>query len=83
MEDADRDLTPEPDVRTRSPSTPVTEVPMPVNIAEIIAAQNAHDFCQTVFATNSQTKSFFFERGGGGIVCFAVDNLRHGNLNRS
>lgn len=39
----------------------VGDVPTIVTISEIIAVQNTDDFCQTVFTTMHQAKSFFFE----------------------
>lgn len=47
--------------------TTVSDVPMPVTLSEIIAAQKTDDFCQTVIATMGHAKSFFFE-GEDGVL---------------
>lgn len=60
LKDGEPDPPPKPDVNNRPPPTPVADVHMPVTVLAFIATQKTDDFCQTVFATMAQSKSFFF-----------------------
>lgn len=61
LEDAKTDLIHDSATPDDPSPTPVDEVPMPVTLSEIIAEQKTDDFCQTVFSTIGNIKSFFIQ----------------------
>lgn len=65
LDDAERtqtELIPHDDPQNASKPLPqqVADVHMPAEMSEIIAAEKTDDFCQTLFATMGQYKSYFF-----------------------